>query len=305
MAATRALPVIWHEGYEVDIGPHVFPTRKYRLVRNRLLGEGTITERDVERPGPATREELSLVHTTEYLRKIEGDDFTLEEVARLEVPFTAALREASVLCVGGSILAARRALERGAAAHLAGGHHHAFPDHGEGFCLLNDVAVALRVLLAERTIRRAVVIDLDVHHGNGTATIFQDDERVFTFSVHQEHNYPVFKPPSDLDVGLPDGTGDDEYLCALEEHVPRILREHRPELAFYLAGADPYEWDQLGGLKLTLPGLRRRDDFVCRALRRAGVAVAVVLAGGYAVETDDTVEIHCGSVRAAQSALEQ
>ena len=303
MAANHALPIIWHEGYEVDIGPHVFPTRKYRLVRDQLIREGTIAEQDIERPSSASPKEIALVHTTEFVRKIEQADFAPEEIARLEVPFSPELRVASLLGAGGSILAARRALERGAAAHLGGGHHHAFPDHGEGFCLINDVAVALKVLLEEGAVRRAVVIDLDVHQGNGTAAIFRDDERVFTFSIHQENNYPFSKPPSDLDIGLEDGTGDEEYLCAVDEHVPQIARQHRLELAFYLTGADPYQWDQLGGLKLTLQGLRQRDELVCGALRREGVAVAVVLAGGYAVETRDTVEIHCGSVRAAREAL--
>jgi len=299
---SRPLPVVWHPSYEVDIGAHVFPTRKYRLVRNRLIGEGTLKEGQIETSPEATTVDLTLVHTAEYVDKIVSGTFGPADAAKLELPFTAELRTASLLCAGGSILTARRALESGIALHLGGGYHHAFADHGEGFCLINDVAIAIRVLLLEGRIERAAVIDLDVHHGNGTADVFAHEPRVFTFSMHQERNYPFLKPRSTVDVGLEDGTGDDEYLLALEQHFPAILG-HKPGLVFYLAGADPYEWDQLGGLRLTQEGLRRRDVFVLTRCRKAGVPVAVVLAGGYAVNTDDTVEIHCNTVRAARDAL--
>ena len=294
------LSVVWHEAYEVDIGPHVFPTAKYRLVRDRLLAEGTIGASDILRPESATDAQVALVHTAEYLRKIRENAFSGLERMTLEVPFSARLREASWLCAGGSILTARWAMAHGVAVHLGGGFHHAFPDHGEGFCLINDAAIAIQTLRQEGAIRRAVVIDLDVHHGNGTAAIFADIEEVFTFSMHQENNYPALKPPSDLDIGLDDGAGDEEYLGALETHLPRILHVHRPELALYLAGADPYREDQLGGLGLTLEGLRRRDALVLDACRAALVPVAVVLAGGYAVRQDDTVAIHCATVLKAR-----
>lgn len=303
MRAAASLPAIWHEAYEVDIGPHVFPTKKYRLVRDRLLQEGTIRTWDLLRPEAATDDEIALVHTSDYLRKIKTGTLSLEEQLVLEVPFSPELREASWICAGGSILAGRLALERGVAVHLGGGFHHAFPDHGEGFCLINDVAIALRVLAREGLIRRAAVVDCDVHHGNGTAAIFAQAPEVFTFSIHQERNYPVWKPPSDLDIGLEDGTGDAEYLAVLEQHLPEILEHHRPELAFYLAGADPYEEDQLGGLGLTLEGLRRRDELVFALLGGAGVPVAVTLAGGYARRSEDTVETHCATVRAAKRQL--
>lgn len=297
------LPVVWHRAYEVDIGPHVFPTRKYRLVRDRLLAEGTVSDADLVEPAPASNEQVALVHTVDYLQKIETGTLSSEEQLVLEVPFSAALREASWICAGGSILAARLALERGIALHLGGGFHHAFPDHGEGFCLINDVAITIRALQREGVIRRAAVVDLDVHHGNGTAAIFQGDPDVFTFSMHQERNYPAWKPPSDLDIGLEDGTGDAEYVTLLEEHLPEILARHRPGLVYYLAGADPYRSDQLGGLGLTLEGLRRRDELVFERATSAGVAVAVCLAGGYALQSDDTVEIHCNTVRAAKEAV--
>ena len=297
------LPVVWHRAYEVDIGPHVFPTRKYRLVRDRLLAEGTVSDADLVEPAPASSEQVGLVHTADYLRKIETGTLSPEEQLVLEVPFSAALREAAWICAGGSIHAGRLARERGIALHLGGGFHHAFPDHGEGFCLINDVAIAIRALQRDGVIRRAAVVDLDVHHGNGTAAIFQGDPAVFTFSMHQERNYPAWKPPSDLDIGLDDGSGDAEYLGLLEEHLPEILVRHRPDLVFYLAGADPYRSDQLGGLGLTLEGLRRRDELVFKRATSAGVAVAVCLAGGYALRTDDTVEIHCNTVRAAKAAV--
>ena len=301
--STPSLPVVWHEAYEVDIGPHVFPTTKYRLVRDRLLEQGTIQTWDILRPEAATDESVALVHTAEYLRKIKTGTLSLEEQLVLEVPFSPALREAAWICAGGSILAGRLALERGIAVHLGGGFHHAFPDHGEGFCLINDVAIAIRALGREGLIRKALVIDCDVHHGNGTAAIFAQDPAVFTFSIHQEHNYPAWKPPSDLDVGLEDGTGDAEYLGVLDKHAPDILARHRPDLAFYLAGADPYYEDQLGGLGLTLEGLRRRDELVFELVDRAGIPVAVALAGGYALRREDTVEIHCETVRAAKRQL--
>lgn len=295
------LPVVWHPAYEVDIGPHVFPTRKYRLVRDRLLGEGVISNTDVVEPAPASDDDVLLVHTADYVSKIKTGSLSPEERLLLEVPFSPALREATWICAGGSTLTGRRAIESGIAMHLGGGFHHAFPDHGEGFCLINDVAIAIRVLQRDRVIRRAAVVDLDVHHGNGTAAIFTGDDHVFTFSMHQEYNYPAWKPPSDLDIGLKDGTSDAEYLAVLEQHLPDLLARHRPELVFYLAGADPYRFDQLGGLGLTIEGLRRRDELVFERARSAGAAVAVCLAGGYAMQPDDTVEIHCNTVRAAQS----
>jgi acetoin utilization deacetylase AcuC-like enzyme len=297
------LPVIWHESYEVDIGPHVFPTRKYRLVRDRLIAEGTIRPADVIRPEPATDEDVALVHTPPYLAKVTAGAWTLEDQLMLEVPFSPALRAAAWRCAGGTALAGRLARDRTIAVHLGGGFHHAFPDHGEGFCLINDVAIAVRVLQRDGLIGRALVIDCDVHHGNGTAAVFAADPDVFTFSMHQEHNYPACKPPSDLDLGLEDGTGDGAYLDLLRRHLPEVVARHGPDLAFYLAGADPYVEDQLGGLALTRDGLRARDELVFEVSARAGVPVAVTLAGGYARNPDDTVQIHCATVRAAQRAL--
>jgi acetoin utilization deacetylase AcuC-like enzyme len=296
--------VVWHESYEVDIGPHVFPTAKYRLVRDRLIEEGTIRTGDVRRPEGAADDDVRLVHTPAYVEKILTGSLSPHEQMVLEVPFSPALRDASWLCAGGSILTARLARERGIAVHLGGGFHHAFPDHGEGFCLIHDVAIAVRVLQRERCIRRAAIVDLDVHHGNGSAVIFAGDRDVFTFSMHQQSNYPAWKPRSTLDIGLRDGTGDDEYVGLLATHLADLAEAHRPELVWYLAGADPYELDQLGGLALTRDGLRRRDEIVFEICRGSGIPVAVAFAGGYATRETDTVEIHCETVRAAKRRLE-
>ena len=301
--SANAVPVVWHAGYEVDIGPHVFPTAKYRLVRDRLLDNGAIAKNDLEAPIPADDADIARVHSADYLEKIRNDTLSVDERLLLEVPFSEDLRAAMWLCAGGTLLAGRLALGgRSPAVHVGGGFHHAFADHGEGFCLINDVAIAVRALQRESAAARFAVIDCDVHHGNGTAAIFSGDADVFTFSMHQQNNYPYFKPPGDLDIGLADGTADDDYLGHLEEHVPRILERHRPDLVFYLAGADPYMHDQLGGLGLTIDGLERRDRLVFDCCRAAGIPVAVTLAGGYALDTQDTVRIHCATVAAARAA---
>ncbi len=263
------------------------------------MEERSIRRDDLLTPEPAADTDVALVHTAEYVGKIKSGGLSAQEQLVLEVPFSPQLQEAMWLCAGGSTLSARLALEKRVAVHLGGGFHHAFPDHGEGFCLINDVAIAIRTLQREHAIRRAAVIDLDVHHGNGTAATFGDDPEVLTFSMHQQNNYPPRKPPSDLDIGLGDRTEDAEYMDALDRVLPKVVA-HRPDLVFYLAGADPYRRDQLGGLSLTIEGLRHRDDFVLEALASHNVPVAVVLAGGYALRHDDTVEIHCGTVRAAK-----
>lgn len=293
------LSTVWHEDYEIDLGEHVYPTEKYRLVRDRLASEEASGRLAFHRPGAASREDLLRVHDEAYLEDVAGAGLSPEEEMRLEVPFTPELRRAMLLACGGTLLAARRALGEGVAVHLGGGFHHAFADHGEGFCLLNDAAVAIRTLLDEGRIDRAAVVDLDVHQGNGTARIFRDEPRVFTLSLHQERLYPARKPPSDLDVGLPDRTGDDAYLERLDAALPRALEEPAPDLALYLAGADPYRRDQLGGLSLSREGLRRRDRAVLSALVERRIPGAVLLAGGYAVAVEETVSVHEATVREA------
>jgi len=295
------LRVLHHPAYEVDIGPHVFPTAKYRLVRKRLLAEGVLDTAAFVLSEPARDDDIRLVHTAAYVDRILEGRLSIEDQIQLELPFSTALREASWLGAGGSIACGRYALADTVCLHLGGGLHHAFPGHGEGFCLIHDVAIGIRALQRHGDINRALVVDLDVHHGNGTAAIFASEPAVFTFSMHQENNYPAIKPPSDLDIGLPDGTGDEEYLARLDDALSHILPDHRPDLAFYLAGADPYREDQLGGLGLTIDGLRRRDAMVLAACREAGVPVAIVLAGGYAWRQEDTVTIHCNTAREAQA----
>lgn len=303
MVSTGTLAVVWDPAYEVDIGPHVFPTRKYRLVKERLLHDGVIREEDLCRPEPVSDDDVGLVHTPAYVRSIVQDTLSARERAVLEVPFSEALRRAMWLCAGGTRLVGQLAMESGVAVHLGGGFHHAFADHGEGFCLINDVAVATALLRRSGVAKRILVVDLDVHHGNGTAAIFATDPEVFTFSMHQTANYPAIKPPGDLDIGLADGTGDEAYLTALGTALDGIGREPAFDLAFYLAGADPYRHDQLGGLALTIGGLQRRDQMVLTWCRARGLPVAVTLAGGYAVNPEDTVAIHCNTVRVAAAVL--
>ena len=299
MPESSGVPIVWCPRYEVDIGSHVFPVEKYRLVKERLDAAGALSDADLRTPQPAKVEDVLRVHTESYWTKIAEGALTPNEESLLELPFSSELREASLLCAGGTTLAGHLAISQGRSVHLGGGFHHAFADHGEGFCLLNDVAIAAATLLEAQKVDRVLIVDLDVHHGNGTASIFTNEARVFTFSMHHQWNYPAIKPPGDLDVGLDDGVSDEEYMQLLREHLPRVLEEHEPQLILYLAGADPYEADQLGGLGLTLAGLRERDEFVLHLAAEAETPVAVTLAGGYAIRPSDTVAIHCGTVEAA------
>jgi len=282
------IPIVYSARYAIDLGVHVFPTQKWALAAE-LLQEHVEPERFLE-PSPAARRDLERVHTVAYL----DDFYALADTVRTafsELPLTAAIRDAYILATGGTMLAAERALQEGAAMHLGGGYHHAMPDHAEGFCYLNDIAVALRHLLHEGRIERAAVVDTDVHQGNGTARIFEDDERVFTFSIHQQNNYPA-KETSTLDIGLRDGVRDDEYLAHLERAVPRILDSHRPDLVMMVAGADPYFQDLLGGLNLSMDGLRQRDRFVVQACSERGIPLVGLTAGGYARQVEEPARIH-------------
>ena len=290
--------------YYADIGEgHVFPIRKFELVRDRLVAEGTLSPAEIYEPREAPVEDVLLVHTEDYVTRLRAGALTPREVRRLGLPWSKALVRRSFLATAGTVAAARFALAEGLGANLAGGTHHAFPDHGEGFCVLNDVAVAVRVLRRDGVARRAAVVDLDVHQGNGTAHIFADDAEVFTFSMHGAKNYPLFKLRSSLDVELPDGTGDAEYLETLARHLPRVFA-HAPDIVFYLGGADPFAGDKLGRLSLSVAGLRARDELVLGECRARGLAVVTVMSGGYAADIRDTVEIHCNTVRAAKSVFE-
>lgn len=297
--------VIYHPQYDLELGPHVFPLEKFKLIHDALLAEGIADQSDFLVPEPASNEEILRVHTPGYVHKLLTDSLTLSERMKLEIPLSESTREAFWLAAGGSILAGQKALDDGFAANLSGGFHHAYPGHGEGFCMIHDVAVAIRALQATGKIRTAMTVDTDVHHGNGTAAIFANDASVFTLSIHQENNYPMPKPPSDDDIGLEDGTRDQDYLDALESGLVRALKKMTPDIIFYVGGADPYREDQLGGLALTMEGLQERDRMVFEHARRRGIPVASTLAGGYARRVSDTVRIHVNTVIVARDVLTQ
>ena len=320
--------LIYSDDYYLPIGAHVFPAEKYRRIRDRLLETGIAEPSDFLTPRPASDEDILLVHTPEYVRKLRTGTLSAHEELEMEIPFSRELVHAFWLAAGGSILAADYALKDHLAFSVGGGFHHAFPDHGEGFCMIHDVAVAIRRMQRDSKITRAMTVDCDVHQGNGTAAIFagvhvaneplpsgsastlnwfrpsksRNDRAgdVFTISLHQENNYPAWKPPSSIDVDLPDGIGDDDYLAWLDNALSSGLRQFDPELICYIAGADPYREDQLGGLSLTIEGLKRRDELVFRVAEARGIPVMVTFAGGYAQRVEDTVTIHCNTVIAAK-----
>ena len=279
---------------------HRFPIEKYRLVRERLLAEGTLTPDEMRVPPAASDAQLCLAHTPEYVRKVRQGELTPKEIRRMGFPWSPQLVERSCRSVGSSIAAGYAALQDGVAVNLAGGTHHAHADFGAGYCVFNDVAVAIRVLQQAERIHRAAVIDCDVHQGDGTAAIFATDPSVFTFSVHGAKNFPFNKPPSSLDIPLPDGTTDAAYLQAVQRGLDAALDGFSPDLIFYLAGADPYEGDTLGRLSVTKEGLAHRDQMVLQACRQAGLPIVIVMGGGYARHTEDTVDIHAQTVRIAR-----
>jgi acetoin utilization deacetylase AcuC-like enzyme len=295
--------LVYHPGYDLNLGDHVFPSQKYRWLHDRFLQTGFACEQDFTTPQPATDEDVLLVHEAAWVAKLKNGTLSYQEILQLEIPYSRQTVEAFWLAAGGTILAARLALETGFAFHVGGGFHHAFAAHGEGFCAIHDVAIAIRRLQKDGPIRRAMTIDCDVHHGNGTAALFAGDSSVFTLSIHQFNNYPSEKPPSSLDIHLADNTGDEEYLKRLENGVKAALLMFRPDLIFYLAGADPYCEDQLGGLSLTFQGLMDRDRFVIGTAVAEKIPVATVLAGGYALNVQDTLTIHANTAAVAKTVL--
>ena len=322
--------LVYSDAYYLPIGDHVFPAEKYRRVRDRLISTNVVDASDFVEPEPATDADILLVHTPEYVQKLKTGTLSPREEMEMEVPYSRDLVDAFWLAAGGSILAARHCLTDGIAISIGGGFHHAFPDHGEGFCMIHDVAVAIRRLQRDGKIRTAMTVDCDVHQGNGTASIFAGartegvalpsagaatiNQRwasrprmqggnagdVFTISLHQHNNYPVYKPPSSIDVDLPDGIGDDDYLAWLDNALSSGLRQFEPDLLCYVAGADPYREDQLGGLDLSIDGLKKRDELVFQVARARGIPVMVTYAGGYARNMEDTVTIHSNTVVAAK-----
>ena len=318
--------LIYSDGYYLPIGQHVFPAEKYRRVRNHLVENSVAGPEDFITPQPASDKDILLVHTPRYVEKLKTGTLSAREELELEIPFSPELVQAFWLAAGGSILAAEHALTDRVAINVGGGFHHAFPDHGEGFCMIHDVAVAIRRMQRDSKIRTAMTVDCDVHHGNGTAAIFAGTRtmseplpssgpsvlgrkplmrgthagEVFTISLHQENNYPQTKPPSSIDVDLPDGITDDDYLAWLDNALSSGLRQFTPDLICYIAGADPYREDQLGGLALTIEGLKKRDELLFRVARSQDIPVMVTYAGGYARNVADTVTIHSNTVIAAK-----
>ena len=323
--------LVYSDAYYLPIGTQVFPAEKYRRIRDRLLATGVADASDFLEPQPATDQDILLVHTPEYVDKLKTGTLSPREAQELEIPFSAELVNAFWLAAGGSIIAARQCLAGKVCISIGGGFHHAFPDHGEGFCMIHDVAVAIRRMQRDDKIRTAMTIDCDVHQGNGTAAIFAGTRTasgllpssststveqpagaplgkmrrahagdVFTISLHQHNNYPLWKPPSSIDVDLPDGTGNDDYLAWLDNALSSGLRQFEPDMICYIAGADPYREDQLGGLSLTIEGLKKRDELVFRVCRARDIPVMVTYAGGYARNVEDTVTIHSNTVIAAK-----
>jgi acetoin utilization deacetylase AcuC-like enzyme len=320
--------LVYSDDYYLPIGAHVFPAEKYQRVHKRLIQTGVAEPSDFVPPPPASDRDILLVHTPLYVQKLKTGTLSAHEELQLEIPYSPQLVRAFWLAAGGSILAADLALRERVAFNIGGGFHHAFPDHGEGFCMIHDVAVAIRRMQHDDRIRSAMTVDCDVHHGNGTAAIFAGVRvpcaplpstaapllspaapvklrnahagEVFTISLHQEHNYPAWKPPSSIDVDLPDEIGDEEYLGWLDHALSSGLRQFKPDLMCYIAGADPYQEDQLGGLSLTIEGLKRRDELVFRVARARDIPVMVTFAGGYARRVEDTVTIHSNTVIAAK-----
>jgi len=320
--------LIYSPDYYLPIGQHVFPAEKYRRIHHRLLENRIANESDFLTPEPASDRDILLVHKPDYVHKLKTGTLSTQEELEMEIPYSPELVRAFWLAAGGSILAAQHALKDKVAFNIGGGFHHAFPDHGEGFCMIHDVAVAIRRMQRDDKIRTAMTVDCDVHQGNGTAAIFAGTRtaseplpsaaastlgrpaagkmrgahagEVFTISLHQHNNYPAWKPPSSIDVDLPDGVGDDDYLAWLDNALSSGLRQFEPDLICYIAGADPYREDQLGGLELTIEGLKRRDELVFRVARARNIPVMVTYAGGYAQNVEDTVTIHCNTVIAAK-----
>jgi len=298
------MQVFYTPRYYADIGSgHVFPIRKFELVRDKLIAEGTLQPAELFEPTPATVDDVLLVHTSDYVWRLCSGQMTVKEIRRLGLPWSESLVRRSFYAVGGTLAATQAALKNGYSSNLAGGTHHAFADRGEGFCVLNDVAIAIRAMRARQLIQRAAIVDCDVHQGNGTATIFAGDDDTFTFSLHGANNYPLFKAQSSLDVELPDRTRDAEYLETLAHHLPAVFASD-PQIVFYLAGADPYKGDKLGRLALSIDGLRNRDAYVLRECFEREIPVVTVMSGGYGKDINDTIEIHCNTIRVVKEVFE-
>ena len=287
--------------YIAPLGNHSYPMDKYRLVPERLLAEGILTPEEIVEPQPIALEDILRVHTPEYVHAFLNGALERKALLRLGLPWSRQLVRRAFAVIGGTLGAARAALRDGIAANLAGGTHHAFADHGEGYCIFNDLVIVLRRLRAEGRIGRSLVLDLDVHQGNGTAALCQTDPESFTFSMHAANNYPAHKESGSWDIALPDGTTDEPYLCRLEESLPILLERARPALILYQAGVDVLQGDRFGKLALSMAGVGERDRIACDFARRAGIPLVVTLGGGYARDINKIVTAHCQTIRAAKS----
>jgi acetoin utilization deacetylase AcuC-like enzyme len=296
--------LVYHERYDLNLGAHVFPSEKFRLIHDKLLNDGIAEVEDFLRPEPATDTDILRVHTVDWVQKLKTGTLTASEQMKLEVPYSPELVRAFWLAAGGTITAAESALQDGFGCNIGGGFHHAYPNHGEGFCAIHDVAVAIRTLQARKEFARAMVVDTDGHHGNGTAAIFGKDDSVFTLSIHQLNNYPAHKPHSSLDLNLEDGVADEEYLATLLPAVKKSIESFHPDILFYVGGADPYCEDQLGGLDLSMEGLKKRDAGVFKQARQKNIPIVTTLAGGYARRLADTIQIHVNTILAAKQISE-
>lgn len=283
---------------------HRFPMLKYELIPGQLLYEGTITQKNLFAPQPCPDEVVLLTHCAHYLRKLKEQNLNASEQRRIGFPQSPQLTQRELIITQGTIDCCHHAFENGVALNVAGGTHHAFRDRGEGFCLLNDFAVAANYLLQEKLAQKILIIDLDVHQGNGTAKIFEEDERIFTFSMHGKHNYPFHKEKSDRDVDLPDGIEDKAYLDLLQQHLKQIIDDFKPDFAFYLSGVDILETDKFGKLKVTLEGCKQRDQFVFQTLKAHRIPCTVAMGGGYSPDVKVIVEAHCNTYRAAKEIFE-
>ena len=293
------MKIVFSKNYAARTPGHVFRADKFEAALKLLVKEGWVSKKDIVAPAPPSRSDLLLAHSPAWVNKCLRFGFTLKDSERAQIKITRGVMRAHLAHAGGTKLAARHALESGIGVNCGGGSHHAFRGHGEGFCLINDIAVAIKKLLKERRIKKAMVIDLDAHQGNGTASILKGDKRVFTFSMHNSDIYPGKKEKSSLDMGLRSGTGDAVYLGVLRQELPRVMARFGPDLAVYVAGADIYKGDLLGGLKLTMAGIKKRDAFVFAECRRRGIPAALVLSGGYSKKFSDTVRIHANTIKAA------
>ncbi len=299
MHSEKKRRIVYTPEYGVNIGAHVFPTEKYALVKERLIAENLARADDFIEPLEAQDDDLCLVHSSGYVHKLTTGTLSQQEIMKIELPYSRELVRAFRLCAGGTTLACRIGLETGLGIHLGGGFHHAFPDYGEGFCVINDIAVGAKTVQKQGLVKKILIVDCDVHQGNGTAFIFNDDNSVFTFSIHQTDNYPFHKPPGNLDIDLDDGCTDEQYLDALSHNLPGITSDFSPDMIIYVAGADPYKYDQLGGLDLSIEGLQKRDQYILGLALDSKIPIVITLAGGYAQKLEDTVQIHVNAVKTA------